>query len=579
MKELLKYLRPYTKLLIIGPTFKLFEAILELFLPYYMSKIIDIGVANRDSTYILRTGLLMLGIATVGVIFALICQYSASLVSQGVGTNLRNDIFAKIMTFSGKEVDQFGTSSLVNRITSDVNQIQLAVAMLIRLVIRAPFLSIGGFAMAVFIDAKLALVMLAAIPVFVLILVVIMRINIPHYKMLQKRLDRIGLVLRENLSGVRVIRAFAREDHETERFDSENAAYEKQGIRVGRIAALLNPLTNLVMNLAIGAILWFGGIRVYHGAMTTGEIIAFIGYVAQILASLIIISNLVIIFTKAFASGARISEILHLQTRIVDGEEQQEKARVDWERDAVAFKDVTFRYDPESEAALSKITFAVEKGNTVGIIGGTGSGKSTLLNLLVRFYDATEGVVYVDGADVKSYALSDLRNRIGIVPQNAVLFTGTIAENIRWGNQNATKEQVYEAARAAQALEFIEKMPQGFDTMITRDGRNVSGGQRQRLTIARALVRKPSILLLDDSFSALDFVTDANVRAAMKEIAADMTTFIVTQRASTIQSADQIIVMEDGMVAGIGTHKELLEICPVYQEICESQTKEEEGIA
>ena len=584
MRKLLCFLKPYTKLLVIGPMFKLFEAILELLLPYFMSKVIDIGVARGDKKYILTMGGIMLLTAIVGIGCALICQYSASLVSQGVGTDIRNAMFEHIGTFSNGEMDEFGTSSLINRITGDVNQVQLAVAMLIRLVIRAPFLCIGGLVMAFIIDFKLSIILIIVLPIFILILFITMKKTVPLYKSVQKSIDRIGLVLRENLSGIRVIRAFARTDYEKKRFAGRNKEYADHAIKVGRISALLNPLTNLSLNIAIAAILWFGGIRVNNGRMTTGEVIAFIGYVTQILAALIVISNLVVIFTKAFASAARISEVFETQPTITDNmgitnqssniainpsvNNPKDEAAEDF---MVEFQDVSMSYDKSDNYNINHISFKVKRGDTIGIIGGTGSGKSTVVNLILRFYDVQKGAVMVAGKDVRNYNIQELRKKIGFAPQKSVLFTGTIAENLRWGKEDATMEEIKIAADIAQASEFINRMPQGYDSMIYRGGTNVSGGQRQRLTIARALVRKPDILILDDSFNALDYVTDAALRKALKLHMNNMTTFLVTQRASTIKSADQIIVLNDGEIAGIGIHEELLNTCDVYREICQSQ--------
>lgn len=555
--------------------FKLFEAVLELMLPFLMSKIIDNGVANQDKDYIVKMGILMLITAVVGIICATICQYSASLVSQGVGTRIRNAVFEKIGTFSNAELDKFGTSSLVNRITNDVNQVQLAVAMLIRLVIRAPFLCIGGLVMTFVIDVKLSIIMILVLPVFILILGLIMKKTVPLYKNVQKKLDNIALVLRENLSGVRVIRAFAKTGYEKERFAYHNNEYVENAVKVGKISALLNPLTNLIMNFSIGAIIWFGGVRVNEGTMSTGEIIAFIGYVTQILAALIVISNLVTIFTKAFASGARVSEVLETEATILDGAGtvKEEDSSHPY---AVEFRNVSMKYSKDSTCAVEDITLQVKKGETIGIIGGTGAGKSTIINLIPRFYDTEEGEVLVNGINVKEYDIKELRQKIGIVPQKSVLFTGTIAQNIRWGKENATDEEMQQAAETAQAYEFIQKLPDRYETPILRGGSNVSGGQRQRLAIARALIRKPEILILDDSFNALDFVTDAALRKALKNYTENMTTFIVSQRVSTIAQSDWIIVLNDGEIAGIGKHKELFAACEVYREICESQQQERE---
>lgn len=594
MKKLTHFLKPYTKLLIIGPIFKLFEAILELFLPFLMSKVVDNGVTFQDTQYIIRMGGIMLAIAVVGVCCALICQYSASLVSQGAGTDIRNAMFEHIGTFSNTELDMLGTSSLVNRITNDVNQLQVAIAMLIRLVIRAPFLCIGGLVMAFILDVKLSIIMIIVLPIFVLILFLTMKKSVPLYRIVQKKLDHIALVLRENLSGVRVIRAFARSENEKKRFAVINREYADNAIKVGKISSLLNPLTNLVMNFAIGTILWFGGIRVNTGGMTTGEVIAYIGYVTQILAALIVISNLVVVFTKAYASAGRVIEVFDTNTSIkspglstkANCESQQKKGNTDI---AVEFNDVSMAYQaakdncvdteiPEdadilesSRYNIEHISFQVKRGQTIGIIGGTGSGKSTIVNLIPRFYDISKGNILVDGLDVTQYDLTTLRSKIGIVPQKSVLFTGTIAENIRWGKEDATEEEIHLACDIAQASEFIGSMPERYETRIARGGVNVSGGQRQRLTIARALVRKPEILILDDSFNALDFATEAAVRKAIQLNTKDMTTFLVSQRVSTIRNSDQIIVLNEGKIAGIGKHEELLLSCEEYREICQSQ--------
>lgn len=580
MKSLLVFLKPYTKLLIIGPLFKLFEAILELLLPYLMSRIIDVGVGNGDREYIFRIGLLMLGTTIVGILCALVCQYSASIVSQGAGTRMRNALYEKIITFSNVELDQYGTPSLINRITNDVNQVQLAVAMLIRLVIRAPFLCIGGLVMIFIIDVQLSMIMVIVLPIFILILIFIMKQSVPLYGKVQVMLDKIALKLRENLGGVRVIRAFAREDNEKEKFGLANNEYAKNMIQVGKVSALLNPLTSLIMNGAVIAVLWFGGVGVNDGRISTGEVIAMIGYFTQILAALIVISNLVVIFTKAYASSKRIIEVLETESSIVDGHNKgHDDSQVSADNssyNAVEFINVSMQYHSNGEAAIEHINFAVKPGQTIGIIGGTGSGKSTLLNLISRFYDVSEGKVLIYGKDVRAYGLEELRGMIGLVPQKSVLFTGSIAENIRIGKQDATMEEIEQACEKAMATEFILKLKDKYDTKIRRGGVNVSGGQRQRLSIARALVRKPKILLMDDSFSALDYLTDKNVRKAIKYDGEERTTFIVSQRASTIQDADQIIVLDDGEIAGIGVHNVLYETCSVYREICESQLQEDE---
>lgn len=577
MKLMRRFLKPYWKELIIGPSFKLAEAILELMLPLYMGKIIDYGIRANNTDYIIRTGIFMLTIALIGICCALICQYTASKVSQGVGTSMRNDIFQHIGSFSNKELDQFGTASLINRVTNDVNQIQVAVAMLIRLVIRAPFLCVGGIVMALSLDARLSVIIMIVLPIFILILSLTMRKTIPLYGAVQKKLDQISRVIRENLSGVRVIRAFAKVSEEKERFEDSNQEYEKTAIRVGRISALLNPLTTLVMNLAIVAILWYGGIRVNEGALEPGTVMSFITYMTQILAALIIISQLVVLYTKAFASLGRVNEIFRVHPSITEVEHPVSKW--DFQAPAVEFNQVSMAYHEQGEAALSNISFQAMQGETIGIIGGTGSGKSTLVNLIPRLYDATKGEVKVFGVNVKEAETRLLLDTIGVVPQKTVLFSGTIAENICWGKEDASEQEIKQAARIAQAEEFIERLPEQYHTSIRQGGVNVSGGQRQRLTIARALVKQPKILILDDSFNALDFATDAALRKALKEYTFGMTCFLVSQRVSTIRNADKIIVLSDGEAVGIGTHTQLMESCQVYQEISHSQMKAEEGMA
>ncbi len=573
LSRLLVYLKPYRRHCILGPIFKLAEAVLELYLPILMAQVIDKGVATGDTGYILKMGGVMLGIVTIGLCCALVCQYVASIASQGFGTVVRNAVFRHIATFSHAELDRFGTPSLINRVTNDVNQLQYAVAMLIRLVIRAPFLCIGGVIMALTIDWRLSLVIIVAIPLFVLIITLVMRVTVKLHRLVQKKLDGLTLVLRENLSGVRVIRAFARTGREQKRFAAATDEHRDAAIRVGRISAFLNPATQLIMNAAILAIVWFGGVRVEAGGMTTGEIIAFINYVNQILLALIVVANLVITFTKAYASAGRVLEVLGTQPAIT-GAAQAPAERGD--APAVEFDHVYFSYDDGADE-LSNITVAIPRGATVGVIGGTGSGKSTLIGLLARYYDVRRGAVRVNGVDVRDYPLDALRGKIGMVPQKAELFSGTIAENIRWGRPDADDEAVRRAAATAQAAEFIERLPQGYDSPVERGGANFSGGQKQRLTIARALVRQPEILVLDDSSSALDYATDAALRRAVRAASRDMTVFTVSQRVSAVKQSDMILVLDDGRLAGAGTHDELLETCEVYQEICRSQQRGEEA--
>ncbi len=563
-----KYLGGFKKELIVGPAAKLTEAIFELIVPLIMADIIDVGInGGAGKPYIYRMGGIMILMGALGLCCALVCQYLASRASQGVGTVIRNDLFRHIGSLSHAELDRFGTPSLITRVTNDVNQVQSAVAMLIRLVVRAPFLVIGAAVMAMTIDLKLSLVFLAVMPLVAAVLYFIMFRSVPLYRVIQKKLDKISLITRESLSGARVIRAFSGEAAEEKRFREANDDFADTSMRVGRLSALLNPLTYAIMNLAIAAIVWFGGFRVDSGALTQGQVIAFVNYMTQISLALVVVANLVVLFTKAAASSARINEVFETEPSIKDGA----GAAVSEKAPVIEFKDVSFSYSEGGDNALENITFSVRKGETVGIIGGTGSGKSTLVSLIPRFYDAEKGSVLINGADVKSYGLKELRQKIGFVPQKAMLFSGTIAENLRWGNENASDEQLQKAAETAQAKEFIDKMPDGFNTHINQGGRNLSGGQKQRLTIARALTGSPEILILDDSASALDFATDAALRKAIAKDTQNMTVLIVSQRATSIRHADKIIVLDDGEAVGIGTHSELLESCPVYREIVMSQ--------
>ncbi len=606
MLKLVKYLKPYIKQVTLGPAFKLFEAILELLIPLMMAKLIDNGVKANNTSFVYSMGGLMLITAVIGAGSAYICQYYASIASQGFGTTMRNLLFKKIQSFSYNEIDKIGTPSLINRITSDVNQLQFAVAMLIRLVIRVPFLCIGGVVMAMIINLRLSLVLLVTMPFFAVFLYIVMSKSVPMYKSVQKKLDVLSTVIRENLSGARVVRAFARLDKERARFVESNREYADSSIRVGRISALLNPVTTVIINLGIAAILWFGGIQVNEGSMTQGEIIAYINYVNMILSALIVLANLVVTFTKAAASAGRVNELLDMEPTIVDMDTDKEyklnreidlKAEITLTSVAptpptpphenptkheksmtnpiLEFSNVSFSYDRSTENVLQNISFKINKGQVTGIIGSTGAGKSTLINLIARFYDATEGTVSYNGIDVKRLKQKELRDKIGLVPQKSVLFSGTIEENLKWGNPDATLEDMVKATKIAQAYEFIENKPDGFQTQIVQGGRNLSGGQRQRLAIARALVKEPDILILDDSSSALDYATDSRLRRELKEEMSDTTVIIVTQRVAAIRNADIVIVMDEGEIVGMGSNAELLESCAVYKEIVSSQDESE----
>ena len=569
-----RYLGSVKQYVIIGQTSKLIEAIFEVIVPLIMAAIVDNGIkGNMGKGYVYKMGGVLILLGVLGLCFALICQYLASKASQSVGTVMRNDMFRHINSLSHAELDRLGTPSLITRLTNDINQVQQAVAMFIRLVVRAPFIVIGSAIMAMSIDLKLSVIFVIIIPLVVLVLYLIMSRSIKYYKVIQKKLDRISLVTREGLSGVRVIRAFSRQDTEQKRFDEANDDYLDISLRVGRLSALLNPLTYVILNLAIAAIVWYGGVGVDTGRLTQGEVIAFVNYMTQISLALVVVANLVVLFTKAAASSARINEVLDIEPSIKNGTEKDGAGS----ENAVEFSHVYFSYNNSGEYALEDIDLTAKKGETIGVIGGTGSGKSTLASLIPRFYDISKGELKINGTNAADYDTTALRQKVGVVPQKAVLFSGTIAENMRWGKRDATDEEIWKALETAQAKEFVEKMSDGLDTHIAQGGKNLSGGQKQRLTIARALVSQPDILILDDSASALDFATDAALRKAIAQNTTGMTTFIISQRANSIMQADKIIVLDDGRQAGLGTHKELLESCDVYREICYSQLSKEEA--
>lgn len=575
MKRLAVHLKNYKAHLIWGPFFKLLEAIFELIVPLVMAQVIDEGInQNAGTGYILSRGFLILALGIVGLCCALICQYVASKCSQGYGTLLRNDLFSHVNKLSYKELDKFGAATLVNRLTADVNQLQNMVAMMIRLFIRAPFLVIGAAVMAMIINLKLALVFLAAAPLIAFVLYMIMSRTVPHYKTVQKKLDTVANVTRENLSGVRVVRAFANQEYERERFKAAAEDLTRTSNTVGAISALLNPLTFAIINVAILAILWFGGGIVENGEMTQGEIIAFVNYMTQISLALVVVANMVILITKSSASASRVLEVLNTQPSVTD--DGNETVTPDENAPAVSFENVSFGYG-KGNYALENLTFDAMCGQTIGVIGGTGSGKSTLINLIGRFYDVSEGSVKLFGTDVRKYPLEQLRTTIAYVPQKAVLASGTIRSNMQWAKKDATDEEIWHALEIAQAADFIRAKKKGLDEVVERDGRNFSGGQRQRLTIARALVGSPEILIFDDSSSALDFATDYALRKAINLNKGDTTVFWVSQRATSIKNADKIVVLDEGEVVGIGTHEELFDSCDVYREICLSQVSKEEN--
>lgn len=577
MFKLRRFLKDYKKECIIGPLCKLFEAILELFVPMVMADIIDVGVKNGDGGYVLKMGGVMVLLGVVGLMSALVCQYLASRASQGVGTKIRRELFAHINSLSHAELDRLGTPSLITRITNDVNQVQQSVAMGIRLLTRAPFIVIGALIMSMTINLQMSIIFFIAAVLIGITLYLVMTRSIPIYSAIQKKLDKIGLISRENLSGNRVIRAFSKQKSEEERIDNATEELAKTSIRVSRLSALLSPVTYAVTDIAIIAIIWFGAINVNNGTgMLSGDIIALINYMTQILLAMIVVANLVILLTKASASAQRINEVFETQPSVVEKNRNEISVSKSNSTPKVEFEDVTFTYG-DGDDELSDISFKIMRGQTVGIIGGTGCGKSTLINLIPRYYDVKSGKVNVDGVNVKDYPFVQLRSQIGIVPQQSTLFSGTIRENMKWQNKDASDEDIISALKTAQAYEFVSKLKNGLDSHVEQGGKNFSGGQRQRLCIARAIVGSPELLILDDSFSALDFATDAALRKALKQSTTDMTVIIVTQRCSTIKNADLILVLDDGRLVGKGTHDELFENCETYREICLSQLKETEA--
>lgn len=572
MRKLLKYLRNYKKESVIGPLFKMTEAVFELLVPIVMAKIVDVGIKNRDMHYVMIMCIVMVLLGLLGLACSLTAQFFAAKAAVGFGTELRRDMYAHINSLSYREIDEIGTSTLVTRITSDINQAQTGVNMALRLFLRSPFIVVGAVIMSFTISIKLSLIFVIMVPVLSVIIFGIMGKCIPLYKKVQKKLDRVLLSTRENLTGARVVRSFSRQPEELSDFEEQTDELTGIQIYVGKIAALMNPMTYVVVNAAIVSVLWFGGKEVYTGGITQGELMALINYMTQILVALVAFAGLISNVTKAFASAGRINEIFAVNSSMEEGTETlSERKEV-----AVDFHNVTFHYGETEESALNDITFSARAGETIGIIGGTGSGKSSLVNLIPRYYDVTEGSVSLFQKDVRTLRREEINRLVGVVPQKAILFSGTIRDNIKWGKKDATDEEIRKALEIAQAKEFVEQKEDGLDSYVTQNGENLSGGQRQRLTIARALVKKPAILILDDSASALDFATDAALRKAISENTENTTVFIVSQRATTIKNADKIIVLDDGEVAGIGTHKELLRSCEIYREICLSQLSKEE---
>ena len=588
MKRLLSYLKPHPFITVMAPLFKMLEATFELFVPLVVAQMIDVGIAGNDGPYLWKMGALLILLGIVGFSFSLTAQYFAAKSAVSAGMAMRSDLFAHIGTFSYQEIDTIGTSTLINRMTNDVNQVQNGVNMFLRLFLRSPFVVLGAMVMAFTVDARAALPFAVTIPVLLVVVFAILLVSMPLYQKVQKQLDRVLLVTRENLLGIRVVRAFARQEEEKERFGRETDGLYRKQIFVGKISALLNPLTYVIINLGIIAVLWSGGRQVDAGDLTQGQVIALINYMSQILTELVKLANLIILLSRSLASLARVDAIFDVEPSIPD---EGDVPAVPGEgntsaipgreagQPAVSFENVGFTYAGSREETLHGISFSAMPGETIGIIGGTGSGKSTLANLIPRFYDCTSGTIRLFGQDVRSLKPSAIRKRVSIVPQKATVFSGSLRKNMQWGKRDATDEEIYRELDIAQAREFVDSKGRGLDLMLQQGGSNLSGGQKQRLTIARALAGQPDILILDDSASALDFATDARLRKAIKESTGNMTVFIISQRVSAIRSADHILVMDDGRPAGYGTHEELLSSNHVYQEICASQSAGKEASA
>ena len=570
MKYLLKHLRQYKKQSILAPLFKMLEALFDLFVPLVVANIINVGIGNRDNSYILKQCGILVLLALIGITCSFTAQYFAAVASVGCATGLRHDLFSHIQKLGYSEIDTVGTSTLITRMTSDINQVQNGINMAMRLLLRSPFIVFGAMIMAFTINAKAALIFLIAIPVLSVIVYGIMGVTNPGYKGIQEKLDHVMNHVRENLTGVRVVRAFGKEKEEVANFEYANSQLNAMQLRIGHLSALMNPMTYVVVNLAIIAILKVGASSIDGGILLSGDVVALVNYMSQILVELVKMANTIILISKALASINRIAGVLDTEPAM---EFQEQKAVWPKSEEAVRFEHVGLIYRGAGEESLTDITFCAKKGQTIGVIGGTGSGKSTLVNLIPRFYDATRGEISIFGMPIEKWGKEELRTRVGVVMQKAQLFQGTIRSNLLWGKQNATQEELWHALEVAQAAEVVRGKEKGLDEPVEQGGRNFSGGQKQRLTIARALVNNPDILILDDSASALDFATDASLRKALKTLPEELTVFIVSQRTSSLKHADQILVLEDGCLVGLGTHEQLLENCEVYREIHESQFK------
>lgn len=571
MKKILYFLKDYKKESILAPLFKMLEAMFELIVPLVMAAIIDVGIAHSDKSYVIRMCLVMIGLGIIGLVCSITAQFFAAKAAVGMATKLRHAVFSHIQSLSFSKIDQIGTSTLITRMTSDINQVQSGINLFLRLFLRSPFIVFGAMVMAFTVDVKAAFIFVVTIPLLSLVVFGVMCISIPLYKKVQNGLDEVLTLVRENLTGARVIRAFHKEEEEISNFNHKNQILNEDQQYVGRISALMNPITYVIINAATLVLIWTGAVRVDTGYLTQGEVVALVNYMSQILVELIKLANLIVSVTKAIACGKRVADILDVEAGMQDAQGVETAAADMVKIPKVSFSNVSMSYHGSGEYAVADIDFEAYPGETIGIIGGTGSGKSTVVNLIPRFYDVSKGCVKVDGKDVRLYDIEKLRKKIGVVMQKAVLFKGTIRENLKWGNPDATEEQLKTAITAAQAADVIEAKELGLDEPIEQGGKNLSGGQRQRLTIARALVRRPEILILDDSASALDFATDARLRASLRELDHKPVVFIVSQRTSSVQSADCILVLDDGELVGKGTHEELLESCSVYQEIYASQ--------
>ena len=575
MRSLMVYLKNYKKETVLAPLFKMLEALFDLFVPLVMAAVIDKGIARSDQSYIVRMCLLLIALGIIGLTCSITAQYFAAKAATGFAAEVRHALFAHVQKFTFSEMDTIGTSTLITRMTSDLNQVQSGLNLTLRLLLRSPFIVFGAMIMAFMIDIKAALVFVVAIPLLAVIVFSIMLMTMPLYKKVQAHLDQVLLVTRENLTGARVIRAFNKEEDEKRRFEENNQLLTRAQKFVGSISGLMNPLTYIVINGAVIVLIYTGAVRVNIGELTQGQVVALLNYMSQILVELVKLANLIISITKALACANRIQSVFEEKPDMQDGTLVWKVDSDEKQIPRVEFEHVSLTYQGAGAESLSDISFKAYQGQTIGIIGGTGSGKSSLVNLIPRFYDATRGEIRIDGRNVKEYQMDSLRERVGMVLQKAVLFKGTIGANIRWGKEDATDAEIEEALEISQAKEFVDSKKDGLDFKIEQSGRNLSGGQKQRLTIARALVKKPEILILDDSASALDFATDAKLRKAIREMKEQPTVFIVSQRASSIQYADQILVLDDGELAGAGTHRELLENCPAYQEIYYSQFPKE----